>query len=271
MKSDVELFSRLYTRCQTRDGNLEDSFSMRTKHGHQRSATEEDYDLVPRASSCQDIWWICPADIHPIHFFSAAECGTCGPRLGYLQGWLPERHNKNQARKGCKKTFGWEGAVPGNWQNFLRADSNKTELFNFLSKFLHQAFCKEDKEVVLTDGKEPLSAQLLQDVHILAPCSHEEADSRMLLHVSHAAKDGHNQMLIRTDWLGGWRQKESMSHTALHCHKHQIHATSWSHVVARVDAESAAGARWLHFSAHASASVREKAPADSKISRVLKH
>ena len=91
-----------------------------------------------------------------------------------------------------------KAAIPGKWQNVLRADSNKTELFSFLSKVLLQAFCKEDKEVVLTDGKGVLSTQLLQDVHTLATCTHEKADSRRLLHVSHAAQHGHHQMLIRT-------------------------------------------------------------------------
>ena len=67
-----------------------------------------------------------------------------------------------------------------------------------LRSFLIQAFCREDKEVVLTDGKGVLSAHFLQDVHTPAPCSHEEADSRMLLHVSHATQHGHYQMLIRT-------------------------------------------------------------------------
>ena len=44
-----------------------------------------------------------------------------------------------------------------------------------------------------------LSTRLLQDVHTLAQCSHEEADSRMLLHISHPAQhDHHHQMLIRT-------------------------------------------------------------------------
>ncbi|KAK0151083.1 hypothetical protein N1851_007774 [Merluccius polli] len=42
------------------------------------------------------------------------------------------------------------------------------------------------------------AAQRLQDLHTLAPCSHEEADSHILLHVSHAAQHGHHQMLIRT-------------------------------------------------------------------------
>ena len=48
-------------------------------------------------------------------------------------------------------------AIPRNWQNLLRADSNKTELFGVLSKVLLQAFCKEDKEVVLIDRKGVLS------------------------------------------------------------------------------------------------------------------
>lgn len=52
------------------------------------------------------------------------------------------------------------------------------------------------------------------------------------------------------------------------CHKHQNPAISWSLVVA----ESAAGARRLHFSAlQASASVKENVPSDSEVSRLLKH
>ena len=43
-----------------------------------------------------------------------------------------------------------------------------------------------------------LSTLLLQDVHTLVPCSHEEADSRVLLHVSRAAQHGYRQMLTRT-------------------------------------------------------------------------
>ena len=43
-----------------------------------------------------------------------------------------------------------------------------------------------------------LRTQLLQDVHTLSPCRPEEADSCMLLHVTHAAQHGHHQILIRT-------------------------------------------------------------------------
>ena len=94
--------------------------------------------------------------------------------------------------KGVRRRVAGKAAVPGNWQNFLRADSNKTELFSFLSKVLLQTFCNEDKDVFLTDGKEMLNTHLLQNVHTLAPCSHDEVDSRMLQHVSHAAQHGHH-------------------------------------------------------------------------------
>ena len=78
-----------------------------------------------------------------------------------LKGTSRVKHDK-----GVRRRMVGNAAVPGNWQNFLRADSNKAELFSFLPKVLLQAFCKEDKEVVLTDGKGVLSTQVLHDVHM---------------------------------------------------------------------------------------------------------
>ena len=102
-------------------------------------------------------------------------------------------HELNKRVKRVRRRVVGKAAVPGNWQNFLRAERNETELFSFLSKVLLQAFCKEDNEVVLTDRK-GCSAHS----YTPAPFSNEEADSRMLLHVSHAAQHGHHQMPIRT-------------------------------------------------------------------------
>ena len=58
--------------------------------------------------------------------------------------------------------------------------------------------CQDDKQLVITDGEAVLSKPTLLDLALLAPCSHEEADSRMLLHVSHAANHGHHNILIKT-------------------------------------------------------------------------
>ena len=57
---------------------------------------------------------------------------------------------------------------------------------------------QEDKQLVITDGEAVLSKPLLSDLTSLAPCIHEEADSRMSLHASHAAQHGHHAILIRT-------------------------------------------------------------------------
>ena len=60
------------------------------------------------------------------------------------------------------------------------------------------SFDLEDKQLVITDVESVMSKPPLQDTTTLAPCSHEEADSRMLLHVAHAAHHNHNKTLIRT-------------------------------------------------------------------------
>ena len=100
--------------------------------------------------------------------------------------------------KGVRRRVVASAPIPGNWQNFLRVDLNKQELFSFLSKVLIQSFDKDNKELVVTDGELVLCVPPQQDIHSLAPCSHEEADTRMLLHVAHAAQFGHNRILIRT-------------------------------------------------------------------------
>ncbi|KAG1679198.1 putative RNA polymerase II subunit B1 CTD phosphatase RPAP2 [Nymphon striatum] len=97
--------------------------------------------------------------------------------------------------KGVHRCVVAQGAIPRNWQNFLRVDTNKTQLLNFLSEALLLWFNLKDMQLVVTDEEEvclkpPLSS--------LAPCTQEEADSRMLLYVSHSARHGHNKIMIRT-------------------------------------------------------------------------
>ena len=97
----------------------------------------------------------------------------------------------------------WKGGaqsatIPGNWQNFLREDLNKKELFSFLSKSLIQSFIEATKELVVTDGEQVLYVPSQNDLHLLSPCSHEEADMHMLLHVAHAAQHGQQRIIIRT-------------------------------------------------------------------------
>ena len=100
--------------------------------------------------------------------------------------------------KGVRRRVVGGALIPGNWKDFLRVDSNKTELYKFLSHALFDLFNHEEKQLVITDGESVLSKPSLDDLSSLSPCNHEEADSRMLLHASHAAHCGHHKVLIRT-------------------------------------------------------------------------
>ena len=97
--------------------------------------------------------------------------------------------------KGVRRRVAAAACIPGNWQDFLCVDSNKTILYKFLSYVLLDLFNQEVKQLVITDGEAVLTKP---PIHELGSLSHEEADSHMLLHVCHAAQCGHHTLLNRT-------------------------------------------------------------------------
>lgn len=54
--------------------------------------------------------------------------------------------------------------IPGDWKGFLRVESNKVELFKFLSEVLLVSFSQEDKQLVITDNESAISKPLLQNL-----------------------------------------------------------------------------------------------------------
>jgi hypothetical protein len=97
---------------------------------------------------------------------------------------------KSQAYNVTAKT-----RIPKSWQAFLRVSENKEQLFRFLSEQVLAA-CK-DNEVYVTMDDKVLSTTPL-DFQSLTPCTHEEADSRLILHLSHASNHGHESVIIKT-------------------------------------------------------------------------
>ena len=89
-------------------------------------------------------------------------------------------------------------ALPKNWKDFLRVDENKTELFGFLSQHAISIAVAERKEVYATHDQMVLCSPAQCDMKNLTPCSHEEADTRLLLHVSDAVQKGCKKVTIRT-------------------------------------------------------------------------
>ena len=89
--------------------------------------------------------------------------------------------------------------IPSNWESFLRIEANKDELFNFLSESM-QTYNTGGKVLIGTyDESVMTTAQnTIMDIDSLQPCSHEEADTRILLHVKHCAQQGHKRISIQT-------------------------------------------------------------------------
>ncbi|KAG7163709.1 hypothetical protein Hamer_G002941 [Homarus americanus] len=61
-----------------------------------------------------------------------------------------------------------------------------------------QLVVKESKQLVVTDKKQVLTVPPRKDTANLAPCNHEEADTRMRVHAADALECGHRRILIRT-------------------------------------------------------------------------
>jgi len=83
------------------------------------------------------------------------------------------------------------------WQKFLTNSNNKDELFNFLSEQLAELTTGAKYHLFTTKASHVLSNRP-SDVLTMSPCQHEEADTRMMLHLQHAAEQGHAKAYLRT-------------------------------------------------------------------------
>ena len=98
--------------------------------------------------------------------------------------------------QGKRKRVTPETVIPQNWSSFLRVDANKTELFNYLAQCV--IAIETDKLIVTTRGSIVLSNHAF-DQSSLSLCTHEEADTRMMVHLVHAAQSNKRVMLRTVD------------------------------------------------------------------------
>ena len=76
----------------------------------------------------------------------------------------------------------------------MRVDSNKTELFKFLTSAIESCKVPDGKVLVTTKGISVATATL--DVSNLHPCTHEEADYCMMLHCAHAHQSSLRKIMV---------------------------------------------------------------------------
>lgn len=97
--------------------------------------------------------------------------------------------------KGKRKKVGENTKLPRDWKNFLLDSSNKEELFALLSKRIGIFECQtEGKKIFITSAENVMSC----GERVMQPCNHEEADTRIILHIVDALKNGAKSIFVRT-------------------------------------------------------------------------
>lgn len=232
MKEDCNLFSRLYIACQSREGNLEDFFKHEnqpwppslSKAGDMRSGNKA--DLLSELESLAQ-----PAEARPqvtalildgaviVQMLSPGTSQTFDDYvknvfIPYIQHQLQhverldivwdvyntdslKATTREKRGKGVRRRVERSSKVPSNWQTFLRVNENKTELFNLLAEEVTSTEF-QGKEVHSTYGSQVLSTPQREDKGQIEPCSHEEADTRLILHLWDAAHEGHVNVMVKT-------------------------------------------------------------------------
>ena len=228
LKCNMGLFARLYIGCQNRDGNLEEFFHHENQ-AYPPSLSDDSTlhlgtksDLLLCLNDCSEaqaqtltscaildgaaiVAMLKPEATKTfsdfaskvfiphilLHFHKVSRVDLVWDR--YVADSL-KASTRAKRGKGVRRCVVAGAIIPGDWKGFLHVESNKVELFKLLSEVLLVSFSQEDKQLVITDNESAISKPLLQNLASLAPCIHEEADSRMLLHANHAAHNGHQKI-----------------------------------------------------------------------------
>ena len=232
MKSDCNLFSRIYLACQARYGDVDQFFSHEnhawppslSQGGKLRLGSKaylmpclEVENAAPEASPLVDATFLDGAAV-----VQMLNPGTAKTFLDYAEHvFLPyvstqlenttrvdivwdvyqtdslKGTTRQKRDKSVRRRVVPSAAIPKNWKDFLRVEDNKAELFSFLS---HQVTLlqREGKAVYATDGHDVLCSVAENDLTGLVPCSHEEADTRLFLHVADAVEKVYGELLVRT-------------------------------------------------------------------------
>ncbi|KAL8591565.1 hypothetical protein ACOMHN_055532 [Nucella lapillus] len=127
-------------------------------------------------------------------------------RLDAVWDTYPEGSLKSQTRgKRTGETHGHRTRVSASiplpkgslWQKFLLNNKNKDEFFQFAADELHRLTSDMDILLLTTKAQMVLCKKPF-DLTSVSPCQQEEADTRIMLHLQHAAQQGHQKAFIRT-------------------------------------------------------------------------
>ena len=105
---------------------------------------------------------------------------------------------RNKRGKGVRQRVDDASPLPKNWKEFLRVDENKVELFKFLCDHSTKMALEDGKVLISTYGNGVKCSSPGIDLSRLFPCSHEEADTRILFHALDAGIQKLHRISSRT-------------------------------------------------------------------------
>ena len=233
LQNDVQLFSRMYISCQSRESDM-DAFFAHENHawppslasnGIMHHTSKSDLleclePLVPHPESIPkvDVKIIDGAalvhmlDPHkssiPIRTFRDYSQLVFLPyikhilrdvvRVDVVWDIYKENSLKTQTRqdRGSGNHIRVDNTtkIPANWKNFLRCDANKDNFFKLLASAIQEFEPPAQKQVISTHGPNAVSSPIT-DMYGLF-CTQEEADTRLLFHASHSFHHGYNKVMV---------------------------------------------------------------------------
>ena len=135
--------------------------------------------------------------------FLEAQMKSCTQRIDAVWDNYPEENNlkamTQQRRGNGPRTRVGDGStkIPKHeWSSFLKNEENKKELFSFISTQISKT--DMGRKLLLSTHFETVLSNRHCDLATLQPCNHSEADTRILLHLAHAAEQGHTTAYVRT-------------------------------------------------------------------------
>ena len=230
LQNNVALFGQLYVAMQSRDGNLEEFFAHEIQsfppslsdYGKLHLPSKKS-DLLECINPSQDeespVQFDCKildgaVTVHSLPTSAVTTFDDYADKIfipymktllqtasridvvwdRYVQDSLKESTREKRC-KGIRRKVSGATKLPTKWMDFLRDPLNKSELFSFLSDKIKATTWAAEKLVFVTEGTAVAS---IGTTDTMGQCSHEEADTRIIVHLIHALKLGGRRIQVRT-------------------------------------------------------------------------
>ena len=221
LNAERRLYANLYVACQSREGDLDNFFSHEnhsfpvsiSEYGKLRKAIAKS-DFIECLESKVEVKYEAPNVAMKI-IDGAAFVNMNRPKTATTYGSFYKDELISQLKVACRNVERLDVVFDIYKEKSLKNETresrgegirisirkdmyNKTELFKMLAETAVTEISKESATVVATLGSGVVSNDTNLNTSSIAPCNHEEADTRVFLHALDGANNGFKKMSIVT-------------------------------------------------------------------------